>query len=190
MRHFLAACVFCFLLSARVGAVGGLASWMELPADVRKWFDNPDGSCVQCSNGMVGAHNALPEWTYLLWDTEYGRAVRGGSWPSRVADYMRRRGMNGFNVTGKNFADTRPWLIHAARTRRFAAIGAGRAHFQTLYGYVEGDSKPWKVCNNNSTWKVDEYTEDGFRRLHESSGAWVIVPDEPAPPPAPAFQLR
>jgi hypothetical protein len=39
-------------------------------------------NCVQCSNGMVGMHINRPEWTFLLWDTEYGSAVRGGSWPA------------------------------------------------------------------------------------------------------------
>jgi hypothetical protein len=134
---------------------------------------------------MVGMWINRPEWTYLLWDTEYGKAERGGSWPGRVADYARRRGMHIYNVTGDSFADTRPWMLWAAKTGRFCAIGAGRAHFQTLYGYVPGDPKPWRVCNNNSTWKVDAYTEDEFRRLHMASGPWVVVPDEPAPAPPP-----
>ena len=161
------------------------ATFMELPADYRAWFKNPDGSCVQCSNGLVGIHINRPEWTFLLWDTPYGPAVHGGSWPGRVSDYARQRGMKLFNVTGNNFNDTRPWMLWAARTNRFCAIGAGNAHFQTLYGYVPTDAKPWKVCNNNSTNRIDEYTEDEFRRLHLASGPWVIVPDEPAPAPPP-----
>src|SRR5207244_10304024 len=59
------------------------AASMELPAEYRAWFKNPDGSCVQCSNGMVGMHINRPEWTFLLWDTPYGEAVHGGSWPGR-----------------------------------------------------------------------------------------------------------
>src|SRR5688572_26216760 len=61
------------------------AAYMELPPEYRAWFRNPDGSCVQCSNGMVGMHINRPEWTFLLWDTPYGSAVRRGSWPGRVA---------------------------------------------------------------------------------------------------------
>lgn len=158
---------------------------MELPPEFRAWFRNPDGSCVQCSAGMVGMHGNLPAWTFLLWNTEYGKAERGGSWPGRVAAYARQRGMRLYNVTGNSFADTRPWMLWAAKTNRFAAIGAGGAHFQTLYGYRPGHDRPWLVCNNNSTHRIDEYTEEGFRRLHEASGPWVFIPDEPpaAPPP-------
>ena len=105
------------------------AAYMELPPEYRQWFRNPDGSCVQCSNGMVGMHINRPEWTFLLWDTPYGPAVHGGSWPGRVADYARQRGMHIFNVTGNDYADTRPWMLWAAQTNRFCAIGAGRLAF-------------------------------------------------------------
>jgi hypothetical protein len=161
------------------------AASMDLPPEYRAWFRNPDGSCVQCSIGMVGMWNNLPSWTYVLWDTEYGPAQRGGSWPGRVAAYARSRGMRLYNITGSSYEDTRPWMIWAAQTGRFAAIGAGRAHFQTLYGYDPSSPRPWKVCNNNSTWKIDEYTEEEFRRLHLASGPWVVIPDEPPAPPPP-----
>lgn len=150
---------------------------MELPPEVTGWYRNPDGSCVQCSNGMVGCHNNLPAWSTLLWDTEYGAAVRGGSSPSRVAKYARARGMRLYNVTGE---PTFAWMAWAAKTNRFAAIGAGRSHFQTLYGRSTATDR-WLVCNNNSTGRVDEYTPSGFRSLHLASGPWVVVPDEPAP---------
>jgi hypothetical protein len=188
-----AAWLFCPLLGTTLITAGIQAAppagehsaYMELPAEYRAWFRNPDGSCVQCSNGMVGMHINRPEWTFLLWDTHYGKAVRGGSWPGRVAEYARQRGMKIFNVTGNSYADTRQWMIWAAQTNRFCAIGAGGSHFQTLYGYVPGDLKPWKVCNNNSTSKIDEYSEADFRALHLASGPWVVVPDEPAPAPSP-----
>lgn len=149
---------------------------MELPAEVTAWYRNPDGSCVQCSIGMVGCHNNLPAWSTVLWDTDYGRAQRGGSWPGRVAAYARDRGMRIYNVTG---SPTFAWMEWAAKTNRFAAIGAGRSHFQTLYGRSVAEDK-WYVCNNNSTSRVDEYTPSGFRSLHLSSGPWVVIPDEPA----------
>lgn len=158
---------------------------MELPPEYRRWFVNPDGSCVQCSIGMVGMHINRPEWTFVLWDTEYGPAQRGGSWPGRVERYARERGMRIFNVTGSSYEDTRKWMEWAAKTNRFAAIGAGTAHFQTLYGYDPLSDKPWKVCNNNSTYKIDEYTEEEFKRLHLRSGPWVVVPNEPSVPKVP-----
>jgi hypothetical protein len=162
------------------------ATSMELRPEDRAYFRNPDGSCVQCSIGMVGMHINKPEWTYVLWDSEYGPAQRGGSGPSRVERYAQQRGMKIFNVTGDSYEDTRPWMLWAAKTNRFAAIGAGTRHFQTLYGYDPTSERPWKVCNNNSTWKIDSYTEDEFRRLHMASGPWVVVPNEPASPKAPA----
>jgi hypothetical protein len=61
------------------------ATWMELPPDYRAWFKNPDGSCVQCSNGMVGMHINRPEWTFLLWDSPYGAAAP----PPRVVEWWR-----------------------------------------------------------------------------------------------------
>jgi hypothetical protein len=73
-------------------------------------------------------------------------------------------------------------MLWAAQTGRFAAIGAGRAHFQTLYGYHPGEERPWKVCNNNSPGTIDAYREDEFRRLHLASGPWVVIPDEPPAP--------
>lgn len=161
------------------------AQVMDLRPEIRAYYRNPDGSCVQCSNGMVGWHHRDLNQASLLFDTPYGAAVRGGSDPSRVADYCNRRGIKAYNVTGPDL--TFPMMRWACKTNRFAAIGAGGRHFQTLYGYVEGDPSPWKVCNNNSTSRIDEYTEAGFRQLHLASGPWIVVHDGPAPasPPKP-----
>jgi len=159
------------------------ADEMDLPPEVRRWFRNPDGSCVQCSIGMVGVWNNVPAATTLLWDTDYGKAVRGGSTPTRVANYASTRGIKCFNVTG---AATFQWMEWAARTGRFAAIGAGTRHFQTEYGRDQAADK-WYVCNNNSTHKIDEYTNDGYRKLHLSSGQWCVILDGPAPPPPPEY---
>ncbi|MCA9179683.1 MAG: hypothetical protein KDB14_34745 [Planctomycetales bacterium] len=156
---------------------------MELPVEVRKWFRNPDGSCVQCSIGMCGTWNNVPAATTLLWDTEYGKAVRGGSWPSRVADYCSQRGIRAFNVTGDS---TFEWMEWAAKTGRFAAIGAGTRHFQTEYGRDRAAGL-WYVCNNNSPHRIDEYTNEGYRHLHLASGKWVVILDGPAPPPPPRY---
>ena len=151
---------------------------MDLPVGVRSWFDNPDGSCVQCSIGMSGVQSNHMQATTLLWNTPYGKAERGGSWPARVAEYCARRGIRAWNVTGSN---TFEWMKWACKTGRFAAIGAGSSHFQTLYGW-DPRTNTWYVCNNNSTSRVDDYTEQGFRNLHLASGRWVVVLKDPAPP--------
>lgn len=156
---------------------------LELPAEVRVWFRNPDGSCVQCSIGMCGVWQNVPAATTLLWDTEYGPKVRGGSYPSRVEDYCDRRQIPAYNITGSNTWD---WMKWCAKTGRMAAIGAGRAHFQTLVYWSE-DNDRWYVCNNNSPTRIDEYTWSEFRSLHLSSGQWVVILKTPPPPPMPKF---
>ena len=157
--------------------------FMQLPAEQRAYFRNPDGSCVQCSIGMAGMWNNTPAATTLLWDTPYGPAERGGSGPSRVSRYCNERNIAAFNVTGDS---TFEWMEWAAATGRFAAIGAGGNHFQTLYGRDKTNGR-WYVCNNNSTHKIDEYSEDGFRRLHLASGRWCVILDTPSPPPLPRY---
>src|SRR5210317_1769151 len=64
---------------------------VDLPRDIRTWFRNPDGSCVQCSIGMCGVDQNVPKAATLLWDTVYGDRERGGSGPSRVARYCTER---------------------------------------------------------------------------------------------------
>lgn len=157
---------------------------MELPVEVRAWYRNPDGSCVQCSIGMLGIWQRQPAAAALLWDTAYGPKVRGGSGPSRVEAYANDRSIPVYNVTGQGTWD---WMRWAARTRRMAAIGAGRVHFQTLYGW-DPQTNRWAVCNNNSTSRIDLYSWEEFRRLHLSSGQWIVVID--APPPAPVPEYR
>ena len=49
---------------------------VDLPADIRAWYGNPDGSCVQCSIGMRGADQTVPAAATPLWNTEYGPAQR------------------------------------------------------------------------------------------------------------------
>lgn len=150
------------------------------PVPQRSWYRNPDGSCVQCSAGMIGVDQNVPAFATLLWDTEYGRKERGGSGPSRVANYARERGVPIYNVTGKTTWD---WMKWCCRNGRGAAIGAGGSHFQTLVGY-DPDNGKWYVCNNNSTSRIDEYDEAGFRRLHLASGEWMFCLGDYPPHPA------
>lgn len=144
---------------------------MQLDEKQRCWFRNPDGSCVQCSIGMCGVHTNTPEATTLLWDTIYGPQVHGGSGPSRVAGYMNTRKIKGWNITGSQTYD---WMKWCAKTGRFAAIGAGGSHFQTLYGF-DPNTNTYYVCNNNSPTRIDEYNEQRFHNLHEDSGEWVVI---------------
>lgn len=155
----------------------------DLPREIRQWFRNPDGSCVQCSIGMCGVDQNVPAAATLLWDTEYGPRERGGSYPSRVAAYSQRRGIRIYNVTGQSTFD---WMKWAAETGRGAAIGAGRAHFQTLMGY-DPRTGTWYVCNNNSPHRIDAYDEAAFRRLHLASGQWVVILDYPPHPERPQY---
>lgn len=177
--------LFAVLCLGAVVQAGEPVQMMHLQPDTRSWFRNPDGSCVQCSIGMAGVNANDLNAASLLWDTPYGSAERGGSWPSRVEAYCDKRGIKAWSVTGKSVNDTLPWLEWAAKTGRFAAIGAGTAHFQTLYGY-DKDRQRWFVCNNNSTHKIDEYSQEQFLRLHAESGPWVVILEKPSSlPPSP-----
>jgi len=181
MKHaFLAAIV----LAACCAPIGATDLAVDLPEDIRREFRNPDGSCVQCSIGMCGVNQNQPAAWTLLWDTEYGSAVRGGSGPSRVARYCQARNIRVYNVTGKT---TFEWMRWACATGRGAAIGAGRRHFQTLVGH-DPETNTWWVCNNNSPTKIDEYSDRSFRRLHLASGQWVVVLDYPPPPAMPVYR--
>jgi hypothetical protein len=155
----------------------------DFPKEVRVWFRNPDGSCVQCSIGMCGVWQNVPAATTLLWKTEYGPAVRGGSYPSRVEAYCDARSIPAYNVTGSNTWD---WMKWCASTGRMAAIGAARVHFQTLVWWNQ-ETNRWYVCNNNSPTVIDEYTWAQFRSLHLASGQWVVILKTPPPPALPEF---
>lgn len=158
---------------------------LQWPADERAWFRNPDGSCVQCSIGMCGVWQNCPQATTLLWDTSYGPRVRGGSNPSRVEAYCDRRQIPAWSITGSD--STFKWMNWAATTNRYAAIGAGGSHFQTLC-YYDPTTKLYWVCNNNSTFKFDPYTPEQFRSLHMASGPWCVILKTPPPPAYPSFE--
>lgn len=180
----LAAVIFSQAVRSAEQPPPGTPYTLELPAEVRSWYRNPDGSCVQCSIGMLGIAQNVPAAYWLLWPSEHGPAVRGGSTPSRVEAYADRRQIRVYNVTGEG---TWEWMRWAAKTGRFAAIGAGSAHFQTLYGW-DPKSNEWYVCNNNSPSRVDTYSWDQFRRLHLASGQWIVVLNYPPSPAVPVYR--
>lgn len=172
---------------------GPPAAWptrpmINLPKQTLTWFYNPDGSCVQCSGGMIGAYHTDFLQATLLFSTEYGRAERGGSGPDRVARYCRERGIEVYNVTGRGFADTKPWIDWSAKTGRFCAIGYFGMHFQTFYG-KDFDKNLYYVQNNwSGTFDAPyEHSEATFKRNHEASGAWVVIPKRPPPSPDPVY---
>lgn len=184
MRGIAHMCVSIVLLMALVCT--GMAvqpSRMHLPEDVRKEYRNPDGSCVQCSIGMCGAHSGVLAAAYLLEEFDGQPAERGGSWPARVTEYCNRRGIEAFNVTSRDPKQTIEWAKWACATGRFAAIGLDRMHFQTVYGYEPGAERPWMVCNNNSTHRIDRYTEAEFLARHKACGPWIVILKQPAPDP-------
>lgn len=164
----------------------------DFPPEVAAWYVNQDGSCVQCSLGHCGVWQNNPSFANLLWDTQYGPRVRGGSYPSRVEAYANKREVPIYNVTGK---PTYEWMKWAAKTGRMCAIGCYSSHFQTLlyYNPDPADPKPWKVKNNwgvsggNSVKSHNEFTESEFKREHERSGKWIVIIQGPPPPVKPQY---
>lgn len=150
----------------------------DIPAEFRELFRNPDGSCVQCSIGMIGIDANDPSAYTLLVDSEFGNKVRGGSWPGRTAEYTKIRKIKCWNVTGRETYDAMVW---ATETGRGAAIGFKTSHFCTLMGSIvdRAGQRRWFVCDNNTPEKVDEYSDAEFRRLHEASGPWCVILDQP-----------
>lgn len=155
---------------------------MTLPFEVQEWFRNPDGSCVQCSNSMLGAQRQDWALATLLYSTHYGRAERGGSGPDRVARYCKERKVEIYNVTGRRWEDIRPWVDWACKTGRFGGIGCFPVHYQTAWG-KNADGR-WYVANNwfGLSDKPYLYNESQMKKHVEDSGAWfVCLVGPPAP---------
>lgn len=149
-----------------------------VPSDQRARMRNPDGSCVQCSLAIAGIHHINKNAEMLLWNSEYGHAERGGSWPSRVDRYAKERGLEVWNITG----DTIKWIEWALSTNRYAAVGFDRNHFQTAVGMSE-DRQIFYVVDNNKTNVIQEVSRKQFIYRHQLSGEWCIILKGSAPPP-------
>ncbi len=142
---------------------------------------------------MCGLHQNVHAATYALYTTnEYGKAWRGGCYPSRMEAFADARGIPIYNVTGDS---TYEWMKWASRTGRMCAIGCFSAHFQTLLWWNPdpADPKPWKIKNN---WGVEgkynvrnwyALSDAEFRRQHEASGKWVVILKGPPPPLKPQY---
>lgn len=156
----------------------------DVPRELREYYRNPDGSCVQCSEGMAGVDQNVPAAWTLLWDSEYGPKERGGSGPERVASYARKRGLRVHNITGRPVYE---WLEWATGNGRGAAVTCGASHMQYLMGRDKAAGK-WYVCNNNSPERIDTYDDATFHRLCDSSGPWCVILDYPAHPERPVYR--
>ncbi len=152
---------------------------VDLPADQRLRFANRDGSCVQCSIGLLGVWQNVPAAETLLWDSEYGPAVRGGAVPSRVREYCRRRGIEAHVVT----RDVMPWIEWAVRTRRGAAVawvgrnGVKKNHMVVVAGI--SDDGRFGVWDGNRPAAIRWVERAVFQR---SVGGWCVILDAPPGP--------
>jgi len=161
-----------------LGADPPNAYLIELPAEQRTRFRNTDGSCVQCSLSMAGVAANVPAAQTLLWASEFGPALRGGSDPARVTAYCNARAIKAWNVTGPQ---TTAWVLWALRTGRPAAITWGPAHMITALG-ISDDGQHIALCDNNSPQRIDWVTIQQFTARHQSyRGGWAIILDTPRP---------
>lgn len=181
MRIILLAALFAV---AMLGAALAGELWEDLPEEQRVRFRNPDGSCVQCSIGMLGVHADVAAAEFLLWQSKYGPAVRGGSYPERVRHYCEARNIPAWIVTGHENA--KAWTDWALDNGRWAAIHWGPKHMINAVGRRQDADGQWQyaVCDNNSPTRIDWYSESQFVR---NLGQWAVVLDTPPPPGTPAI---
>ena len=135
---------------------------------------------------MLGVACQIPQAEFLLWDSEYGSRVRGGSNPDRVKTYCDARGIKAWNVYGNDAID---WVNWALETGRPAAITWGTNHMITVLGYshsttsykVDAQSY-YAVCDNNSPQRIDWYSHDQFiRKFAAFGGGWCVILQTPPP---------
>jgi len=155
----------------------------DVPSDIRVLYRNPDGSCVQCSLGMSGVAADSEAAKYLLWNTEHGRAVRGGSNVSRVRHYCQARGIKAWIVTGRS--ECRQWVDWAVETGRWSNIVWGGNHMLCCVGrrVSRTGAVEYAIIDNNSPTRVQWVSERHFERM---LGGWLVVfqsPPAPGNPP-------
>lgn len=107
-----------------------------VPEQERLRMRNRDGSCVQCSIAIAGIHHANANAEVLLFDSEFGPPVRGGSWSGRVAQFAKSRGLEIWQIEGD---ETIGWIEWALSTNRYVALSFNPYHFQTF--------KPRSACS-------------------------------------------
>jgi hypothetical protein len=156
---------------------------VRIPQEQRVRFRNPDGSCVQCSLSMAGVACNLPAAENLLWQSQYGPPIRGGSGPDRVKAYCDARRLPAWNVSGP---DSMRWVEWALRNGRPCGILWGSNHMITAVGYSGNtldEHSMIAVCDNNSPQRIDWYSYADFRKRHNAwGGGWVVIFQTPPPP--------
>lgn len=173
--RFLLTLLACSLL--QISAAEAFDPNNTVPADQRQRFRNPDGSCVQCSIGMMGVDQNVPAAEMLLWQSEFGPPVRGGSWPERTRRYCAERNIAAFHVEGAN---TIPWIEWALMNGRSAAITLTPAHMQWVTG-MSADAQTFYVVDNNSPTRIDAWPRQRFIQQHQiHGGGWAVILDTPA----------
>lgn len=159
---------------------------VSLPSAERVRFRNPDGSCVQCSLSMAGVACAIPAAENLLWDTEYGPKIRGGSGPDRVKAYCNARAIPAYNVYGASALD---WCRWGLRNGHPVAITWSTNHMILACGYsgetLDAESY-YAICDNNSPDKIQWIKPDVFRKWFCAFGGsgWCVILKTPPPPGA------
>lgn len=139
-----------------------------------------EGSCVQASLSMVGAHHAVPAAELLLVPSPYGPPELDGSWPERVAEYSQKRGMDIYNVEG---AQTVAWIEWALHRGCYVGVTYGQAHMIAAVG-ISPDGRDFYVCDNNFPSEIRRVDRDTFIREHRShGGGWCVILKTPGPPP-------
>jgi hypothetical protein len=151
-----------------------------VPADQRERMRNPDGSCVQCSIAIAGIHHNIPAAEFLLWNSQYGPAVRGGSWPERVEAFCKDRKIPIYNVEG---TQTIQWIDWALQTGRYAAVTYGIAHMITAVG-ISDDGQYYYLVDNNTPSRIDKVSRTKFIWEHRRyGGGWCVILNGPVPAP-------
>jgi len=156
------------------------------PVDIREIYFNPDGSCVQDAIAEGGVKGNNRNAASLLWTTEFGKAVRGGSSASRVSAYCLERGIDAWVITKEA---TWPWMQWAGSTGRGAAVSLDKRHFQFVTWY---DMKRhiWYVADNRTPRLIEPYDDETFYNEHVEGGQWTVILDVPAPPPFSVTTVR
>jgi len=146
---------------------------------------NGQGSCVQASLAMAGAHGGNKAMEHLLerWTDPEGKVwepVLGGSWPERVARYAKERRIPIVNVEG-------PMSVAAIeaclRTGRYCGITYGPAHMVCAVGMLP-DASIFYIVDNNYPDEVRGVSRDTFVQEHRGySGGWAAYLAGSSPPP-------
>ena len=103
MRMSVLAIVLILAASVSIGARAqppdNATHTTQVPADVRSWYRNPDGLCVQCPIGICGVWQSLPQ----AYPAAYPMGLRRvhGERSVGVRDGVRWTTGNNTNAAGK-----------------------------------------------------------------------------------------